>query len=49
MTREKKNKKLSKVVDEEIKDSYTEEPQTVEEVEEKNLYDLINMMYENKE
>ena len=45
MTRSKKNKELTAVVDEEIK----EEKDVVEEPEEeKNLYDLIDMMYEEK-
>ena len=43
MTRQKRNKKLQKVVEEEIKDTDEEH-----DPEEKNLYDLINMMYESK-
>lgn len=59
MTRTKKNKELSEEVEEEIKENKkiedeiksqekvvaNEEP----EVEEKNLYDLIDLMYDNKE
>jgi len=55
MTRTKKNKELTMEVEEEIKeDKKIEEelkqvvPET-EEVEEKNLYDLIDLMYDNKD
>ena len=59
MTRTKKNKELTEEVDEEIKeDKKIEEelrkksvPEVEEqdEVEEKNLYDLIDLMYDNKD
>lgn len=59
MTRTKKNKELSEEVDEEIKENKKIEeelrkksvPEVVEpeEVEEKNLYDLIDLMYDNKD
>jgi len=59
MTRTKKNKELTEEIDEEIKeDKKIEEelrkkavPEVVEkeEVEEKNLYDLIDLMYDNKD
>lgn len=53
LTRSKKNKELTEVVEEEIKEDekIKEELQETdtEEIEEKNLYDLIDMMYESKE
>ena len=55
MTRTKKNKELTEEIDEEIKEDKKIEvemkqvvPET-EEVEEKNLYDLIDLMYDNKD
>lgn len=55
MTRSKKNEELSATVEEEIKEDKLIEEETKEEnitsedeAEEKNLYDLIDMMYENK-
>lgn len=54
MTRSKKNKELTEIVEEEIKeDKLIEEEQSKKEIddepEEKNLYDLIDMMYDSKE
>lgn len=52
MTRSKKNKELTKEVNEEIQEDEIEQEQisTIEDApEEKNLYDLIDMMYDNKE
>lgn len=54
MTRSKKNKELTEIVEEEIKeDKLIEEEQSKQEIddepEEKNLYDLIDMMYDSKE
>lgn len=53
MTRTSKNKQLVEIVEEEIKEEekIKEELQSkeIEEVEEKNLYDLIDMMYDSKE
>jgi hypothetical protein len=58
MTRSKKNKELTEMVDEEIKEDKLIEEETKgknsenkidDEAEEKNLYDLIDMMYDSKE
>ena len=57
MTRSKKNKDLVSLVDEEIKENKKTKKDDVAlapdeddvEAEEKNLYDLIDMMYDNKE
>lgn len=58
MTRTKKNKELTEEVDEEIKEDKKIEKELLrksvpevheEEVEEKNLYDLIDLMYDNKD
>jgi hypothetical protein len=55
MTRSKKNKELVSLVDEEIKGNKKTEKDDVllvsddDEAEEKNLYDLIDMMYDSKE
>lgn len=50
MTRSKKNKELTETVDEEIKETKKIETESQKEntSEEKNLYDLIDMMYEEK-
>ena len=58
MTRAKKNKELTEVVEEEIKEEIKIEQEIMEQhevvaekedtAEEKNLYDLIDMMYEEK-
>ena len=57
MTRTKKNKELTEEIDEEIKEDKKIEEEMMkvvpevetEEVEEKNLYDLIDLMYDNKD
>ncbi len=56
MTRTIKNKELSEEVEEEIKENKkiedeikSQQEEKEEEVEEKNLYDLIDLMYDNKE
>lgn len=49
MTRAKKNKQLTKEVEETIQEDELVEETNDEIPEEKNLYDLIDMMYDNKE
>ena len=58
MTRSKKNKELTEMIDEEIKEDKLIDEETKskknkkkmdDEPEEKNLYDLIDMMYDSKE
>ena len=57
MTRSKKNKDLVSLVDDEVKENKKTKKDDITlvhdeddvEAEEKNLYDLIDMMYDNKE
>jgi hypothetical protein len=50
MTRTKKNQELTEEIEKDIElESVDNEEEVTEEYEEKNLYDLIDMMYENKE